>query len=177
MIRDDELNRLVKYAQGQGVKVIFSSVKTQDHAAWTLDGTEITIYQSQNLSKTEKILSMIHELGHHAWFIHEKNRQPDLKFEEAITRQDQYEEKIKDLPTPKKLRKKILDIERAGTQYWYTIYKETNMKFPLWKLFAQMEHDVWQYEYLYKHGEFPKRPLRRAMWKEFKAKHIAKVYE
>lgn len=176
MIRDEEIQRLVHYAKGLGVKVVFSSRKDDTDAAaeWSIDGTEITIFTKKQDSKTDTILSLIHEIGHHVWFIHEKNRQPDLKFEEAISIQDLVETEDRDRPTPKKLRKKIYEVELASSQWWETIYKETDMKFPIWKLHAQREFDVWVYEVFYKTGHFPKTSQKREKWKTIKEKYKEK---
>lgn len=174
MIRDKEIERLVHYAKGMGVKVVFSQKENQHAAEWTLDGSEIRIFTKSQASKTDTILSLIHEIGHHVYFIHEKNRQPDLKFEEAISIQNLFETEDRSRPTPKKLRKKIYDVELASAQWWETIYKDTDMKFPIWKLHAQKEFDVWIYEYFYETGHFPKKPLRKQQWKTIKAKHEGK---
>lgn len=172
MRRDDELKRLVKYAEGMGLKVKFSSAAVvKDAAEWAIDGSEIVIFTRNNDSKTEILLSMIHEIGHHVWFIHEKNRQPDLTFEKAIDRQNLFDEDLSDTPPPKKMRKKILDIEVAGTQYWEMIYKDTNMQFPIWKMYAAMEFDIWVYQNYFKTGHFPKNKEARAKFKEVRAKH------
>lgn len=160
-VRDEELKRLIHYAKGLGVKVIIYQKSHKDMAAqWTIDGTLIEVYAGKGQTKTETILDIIHELGHHVWFIHEKDRQPDLKFEEAITRENMYEEDPEN-PTPKHLRKKIWDVEVAGTKWWEVIYKDTNMKFPIWKLHAAMEHDMWMYEQYYETGKFPKGMKKR----------------
>ena len=175
MIRDNEISRLTKYAQGLGLKVSFSSETGGSSAAgWVLDGSEIIVYTAFQRSKTETILSLIHEIAHHVWFIHEKDRQPDLKFSEAIERQNLFEEEVKDKPAPKKLRKKILATEIAGTIWWETIYKDTDMKFPKWKLYAAMEMDVWAYEVYAETGSFPDRPQTRAKAREINTKHKGK---
>ena len=83
-IRDQEINRLVKYAEGLGLKVTFLNRTSSHPADWVLDGSEIRLYTRKSFSKTDTILSLIHEIAHHLWFIYEKERQPDLKFEEAI---------------------------------------------------------------------------------------------
>lgn len=176
-IRDEEINRLVKYAAGMGVKVKFNSVKNDDSAEWTLDGSEITIFTRAQGSKTETILSLIHEIGHHVWFVHEKDRQPDLKFEQAIDRQNLFAEDKADTPPPKKLREKILACEKAGTAYWETIWKDTNIKLPKWKLFAAMEFDIWMYEVYCETGSFPKGDEWQETKKRVNAKHKDIEYE
>jgi hypothetical protein len=175
MVRDQEIERLVHYAKGLGVEVVFSKKDSGDSSAqWALDGSQITIFVNKQDSKTDMILSLIHEIGHHVWFIHEKNRQPDLKFDEAISIQNLVETEDRDRPTPKKLRKKIYEVELASSYWWETIYKETNMKFPIWKLYAQREFDVWVYEHFYKTGHFPSTAERREKWKTIREKHKPK---
>lgn len=162
-VRDDELTRLIKYAEGMGLRVIIKNRPRggDASASWALDGSEIAIYNSDGDSKTDLILSLIHELGHQIWFVHEKDRQPDPKVDEAVTRQELFDEKLHESPAPKNLRKEILDMEKKGTLWWDSIYKETNMKFPMWKLEAAKEFDLWQYEVYYETGFFPKRDVRR----------------
>lgn len=166
MIRDDEINRLIKYAQGLGLKVSFVS-DYKDAAGWVIDGSEILINPKRCKSKLETILTLIHELAHHLWFIHQKNRKPDLKFEEAIDRQNCENSNT----TPKNLRYKIFKVEQSSAEWWETIYKETNMKFDIKKLYSQREYDVWQYQYFYEEGKFPNRKISRPKWKEIKEKY------
>jgi hypothetical protein len=173
-IRDDEIERLKHYAKGLGVKVIIYNKDGEDAAQWTLDGTLIQVFAGPGTSKTEIILSLIHELGHHVWFIHEKDRQQDLKFDQAITRENLVAEDDNEEVTPKNLRKKIYEVEKAGTGWWESIYKETNLKIPLWKLHAAMEFDIWMYEMYYETGLFPKGKLRYQHYLEVQRKHKPK---
>lgn len=163
MIRDQEISRLVKYAEGMGVKVRFltKTDSPDDAAGWTTDGTEILMYMNNRTPKIELVLSLIHELGHHVWFIHEKNRKPDLKFEEALERQNLYEKELSNTPTPKALRRKILSIEVAGTEWWDIIYQDTGLRFPKWRLEVAKKFDIWVYEQYYETGFFPSRKLGR----------------
>ncbi len=174
MIRDEEISRLIKYAEGLGVKVKFlkASRNCDEDAGWVIDGSEIVLYTNNRTSKIDIILSLIHELGHHTWFIHEKNRKPDLKFEEAIDRINLADRDLSKTPAPKKFRKKILDVEIAGTSWWENIYKETNMKFAKWKLDVAMQYDIWVYDVYYETGFFPlmkdRKIKRKQMVREFK---------
>lgn len=166
-IRDDEILRLIKYAEGMGVKVKFLSSKNHlADAEWTLDGTEINVYRGNSQTKTDIILSLIHEIGHHVWFIHKKNRQPDLKFEEALDRQNLFDSDLSLTPAPKKFRKKILDTEQDAIVWWDVIYKDTNLKIPLWKLEVAKRFDIWAYEVYYKTGFFPSRKDKKIKHKE-----------
>lgn len=168
MIRDDEIQRLIKYAQGMGVRVLMSKAQnSEDSAEFSLDGTEITVYVKSQNSKTETILSLIHELGHLLDHIHQHDRQLDVKFEQAL-------DPNRHGKISKKKRKVILDSEVAATAYWHTIYKETDLKFPMWKLEAQMQHDIWQYEFYYENGRFPNSKERHGMKIEIYNKHKVK---
>jgi hypothetical protein len=171
VVRDEEIKRLIFYAKAMGVKVV---IYNKDHpdgdAEWFLDGSLINVYAGRNTSKTDIVLSLIHELGHHVWFIHEKNRQPDLKIDEAITRENLTQKTDKKNPTPKHLRKKIYDVELAGIKWWHSIIKDTDIKIPEWKINFQMEIDIWMYEQYYETGEFPTGEKQRKKRKELKAK-------
>lgn len=172
MIRDEEIQRLVNYIKGLGLKVTFSSKKSDSSAFWYLDNSEIVICNSNNSTKIDTVLSLVHEIAHAKHNIHEKNRQIDPKFEKALDHVDEAEESGED--TQKRQRKIILDNEIAGTRYWHEIYAETNLKFPIWKLEAQMEYDIYQYEYFYETGELPLGRERKKKLKEINARHRSK---
>lgn len=164
MIRDEELNRLIRYAQGMGLSVRFKPYVpySSTAASWTTDGTELTVYTSPKDSKIDMILSLIHELGHHKAFI-KKNRKIDPKIDKAL-----------DDDSKKKHRKLILEYEREDTQYWEEIYKDTNCQFNINKLYKQRELDIWIYEVFYEYGEFPtqeeQREKRIELTKKYKVK-------
>ena len=171
-IRDREIQRLISYATGLGLEVIYdSTTKTNANATWSLDGTELTLYTRVKQLKTDIIWSILHETGHHLWFIHEKQRKPDFKLDEAISREMLVENKETKVLTPKRLRKKILDIEKAGTEYWHTIYKDVGLAIPLWKINMWIEFDIWQYEVYHQKGKFPPRAERRLKLKTLTEKY------
>ena len=173
MVRDEEINRLTKYAEGLGLKVTFSPT-LNDAAQWVLDGSEIIISTKKNISKMETVLSMIHEIGHQVWFIHEKHRHPDLKFEEAIDRQNLFETEYLDTPAPKKLRHKIYKAELDAAEWWEIIYKDTGCSFPLWRLQAAKDYDLFQYRVYYETGHFPNRAEKHKKNKEINLKYKSK---
>ncbi|HWY36832.1 MAG TPA: hypothetical protein VNX68_19455 [Nitrosopumilaceae archaeon] len=165
MIRDEEIQRLTNYIKGIGLKVTFISQKRANFAAaWYLDNSAIEICKNKNKTKIETILSLIHELGHALHNIHEKDRQVDTKFDGAISHVDKAEEE--DTDTQKRQRKTIFDNEVAGAQYWHQIYKETNMKFAIWRLDAAMEYDIWNYEVHYETGDYPSWAAKKKKRKE-----------
>lgn len=170
MIRDDEIKRLIHYAKAMGIRVTFYQKSGEgDDAKWALDGTEIVVFNVKRKTKTQIILDLIHELGHNLWWIHEKNRQPDLKFDEAISRENIYAEDPES-PTPKHLRKKIWDVEAAGTKWWDSVYKDVNLKIPRWKVEASKEFDIWMYEMYYENGHFPKGKQGKEKYMEIQRK-------
>lgn len=169
-IRDLEIQRLVKYAEALGVCVIFSDTrKAPASAEWTLDGEEICIYTKKQYSKTDTILSLIHEISHTLNHIHRNDRQEDEEFEEAIGANNEGE-------AQKKHYRKILKVEQQGTEYWYTVYKETNLQIPLWKLEVAKIYDIWQYEVLLETGKWPTVKEKAAKRKQLKAKYKDKKY-
>jgi hypothetical protein len=171
-IRDREIQRLISYATGLGLVVIYDdSENAMAAASWAIDGSEITLYTRHKQSKTDIILALIHELSHHLHWIWEKKRKPDFKFDEAITREMLLENDETTVPTPKHLRKKILDIERAGIAYWDSVYNDVGLKIPFWKVQMYKEFDIWQYEVYYKNGKFPVRKLRLEKIKTLTAKY------
>jgi hypothetical protein len=93
----------------------------------------------------------------------------DTKFEKAIDHVDLAEEYGED--TKKGHRKTILNSEIAGTRYWHVIYKDTNMKFPIWRLEVAMEFDVWVYQVFYETGKYPIKKVRIAKYKQLVKKH------
>jgi hypothetical protein len=168
-IRDEEIQRLINYTKGLGVKVTFSSKSSKDAASWYLDNSEIVVYKRNNSTKIETVLSLIHEIAHAKHCIWEKNREIDIKVEKAIGHMNKAEELETD--TKKKQRKIILDDEIAGTKYWDEIYHETNMKFPIWRLETAKEFDIWQYQVFYETGSYPKSKDKKKKYKELVDKH------
>lgn len=145
MIRDEEINRLIRYAQGMGLSVRFKPYVpfSKTAAEWSLDGKEVVVYTSSSDSKLDMVLSLIHELGHHKGFI-ENGRKIDPKIEEAIND----EEKAKS-------RYKVLQYEIEDSKHWVQIYKDTDCRFNPKRLEKQREFDIWAYEVFYKTGKFP----------------------
>lgn len=167
-IRDLEFQRLLLYAKGLGLKVtVFNRKNPNAIAEWTLDGTEIKIYIPSKMSKTELILTLVHELGHHLNFVHDRQRKHSNKLEKAWERENN---KKKDTILPEATRKLIYEDEAAGITWWDAIIKEVNIKISPWKIQLQKEYDLWVYEYLWKNGDYPAYRVRRAKFKELKKK-------
>lgn len=158
MIRDQELNRLIKYAEGMGLKVRFKPyIRGGNRAEWITDGTEITVYFTDRCSKLEKILSLIHEIAHNKAFV-DNDRSIGEKIDEALDKED-----------PGKMHRKcIFNMEFNDSLYWEQIYKDTNCKFGLDRLERQRQYDVWIYEYWYETGKWPSWNVKIAKKKELR---------
>lgn len=146
-IRDEEIKRLIKYAQGLNTQV--SIIKGKPHrteeAEWAIDGSQIIVYTDSSTSKINIILSLIHEIGHHLAHIYKNDRKVDEKLEQALDDEDE----------SKRTRRKIYNWELEGTKWWETIYKDTDCKFNINKLYISREFDLWQYEVYLETGRFP----------------------
>lgn len=157
----EQIGRLVSYAKGLGLSVFFREAKREIKAAaeWTLDGTELIIYQHKRQTKIQTILCLIHELAHHIDFIHRKDRSYDHKFAEALDKTD------------KKSRKLVYDNELAGTKWWETVYKETNLTFPIRRMHLEKEYDMFYYETFWKTGKYPTIKEAKAFRKTLRQKY------
>ncbi len=167
-IRDSEMQRLIRYAQGMGLSVRFKPyVKgSNEGGGWAIDGTEIEVFVSPGDTKTDKILTLIHEIGHHKGFV-ENNRKMDPKVTEALEDEDE----------KKRNRKRIYLDELSDTQYWEQIYKDTDCKFDITKLYAQRDFDIWNYEVFYETGVFPGRKEKIEKLRDLKSKYRSKFNE
>jgi hypothetical protein len=160
-IRDEELKRIEKYAQGLGIKVTYKKQGPQDpEADWAVDGSEITVYLRNRQSKTHIILDLIHELGHHMYWVHNDRKIP-IKLDTALSREN---------PT-KKQRKAILEDEQNGALYHLLIYKELGLKIPEWKVIVERDIQLEIYKYYYRNGDFPTVKERKIMRKKLNEKY------
>lgn len=156
---DNELARIEKYIAGLGIS-LKKRVQSESNAQKANDATwspnEIELFIHKNEKKTSIILTMLHEIGHQLYYMH--NERPEIPDEVM-------------LPTTrltKAQRKKILDYERAGISLMPTIAIELNLKIPMWKVYAQTEFDIWIFEYFYEYGKYPLMKERNLKIKELK---------
>jgi hypothetical protein len=163
MIRDNEINRLIKYAQGLNTTVKFKQKKEDGDAdgGWTIDGSEITIYTTPTTPKIYTVLCLIHEIAHHLEHIHGNNRELDEKLDEALEPEE----------ANKRQRKKLYDWEIKSSLWWETIFKETDCQFNINKLYAERDFDLYQYETYYETGEYPTSKEKKQKWNELKEKY------
>lgn len=166
-IRDQELGRLISYARGHNITVTFKSYipYSLDSGYAAIDSSEIIIMVGKDDSKLETIMTLIHEIAHCLYVIQNNERAPDPALEEALDSEDE----------KKQHRKVIFKFERSSAKLWEDIYRNADLKFPINKLLAQKEYDVWQYEYWYKHAKFPIKKIREKKWKKVKEKYATKI--
>lgn len=149
-IRDQEIERLRKYAQGLGIKVVIRKGKKncKDGGYWSPDPPTIEVLCYSSTSKTDIIIILLHELGHHLDWVY-KNRKDDKKLNRVL-----HKYWMKQTLT-KRERKAIRQTEYDGIQYMSVIAHELGLKVPKYKIKAEMDLDRWTYDYFYKHGKFP----------------------
>jgi len=174
-IRDEELKRLEKYAQGLGIKVYHKPhVKGCGGAEWDMDDQSIVLYHNNKMSKTKLIIYFIHELGHHLDWVYNnrKDSKAAIKAFEFLGEGHMYGDRS---DIPKKYRKVILDEEKAGGEYHETIYKELNIKIPLWKIKMEQHLDMYEYRCLYREARFTKykefHKYKKSITKAFKERY------
>lgn len=161
-IRNEELKRIEKYAEGLGIKITYKKQKKTDpEADWTTDGTEITVYLRPRQSITQIILDIIHELGHHQAWVY-NNRTTPISLDNALGR-DKHN---------KKDRLAILKDEENGAAYHTMIYKELGLKIPQWKVELERDLSLEIYRYYAKNNEWP-----TVFWRKQKKKELIKRYK
>lgn len=164
-IRDIEFKRLVLYAKSLGLKVtIFNRKNPNMEAYWTTDGKELGIYCGSKVNKTELILTIIHELGHHLHYVREKKRKTPIKLDKA------WDKENKSQLLSEFERKMILEDELAGTEFWDSICKDINIKIPKWRIEMQKEIDMLPYEFYFKTGDYPRGKTKEELIRKIKEK-------
>lgn len=159
-IRNEELKRIEKYAEGLGIKITYKKQKHLDpEADWAIDGSEITVYLRNRQSTTQIILDIIHELGHHHCWVY-NNRKTPISLDNALGR-DKHN---------KKDRLAILKDEENGAEYHLMIYKELGLKIPQWKVELERDLSLEIYRYYAKHNDWPTVSWRKKKKKELKEK-------
>jgi hypothetical protein len=153
-IRDKEIERIVQYANGLGVKILWKKHQTgvSPGAEWAVDGSEITIYCWNKQSKTQIILDLIHELAHHMAWIN-RGRKDEDKVTEAIQADDAATEENRTISRQK--RKLIYDSEKSDSKFQIRIFKELGIRLPIWRLKANTAVDMWVYRRFWIDGKIP----------------------
>jgi len=170
-IRDREIERLVKYAEGLGLRVEWKRHRRGDPGAtWDMDGSVIEVFTWPSQSKTTIILNIVHELAHHMAWIYAQ-RKKDEAVDAAIIADN---ESSAEEPPPKAQRKLIYLSEKNDTKYRPKIMHEVGIKLPKYKVAADKALDIWCYRHYYKKGNYPGVGALRAKQRELRAKYRRK---
>lgn len=159
---DKEISRMEKYIAGLGIKLNkkmrqAKDSQCKDYGAWSPH--EIDLYVNEHASKTELILTLLHEIGHQIHYMH--NDKPQIPDEVMLPLET----------LTKAQRKKILDYERPGIELMPTIAIELAIKIPMYKVYIQSELDVWMYEVLYETGSYPKDKIKKLKKQDLLSKY------
>ena len=153
-IRDDELKRVKKYAEGLGIKVYFKPyVRGTGDAEWDLDDQSITLFVRSKNSKTDLILTFLHELGHHLDWIY-SGKKISKQVDNACIKLCDGPMLGYRLDLTQKERDLILQIELDGIHYMEVIYQELNLKIPYWKVKLAQHIDAYNYRMLAEESRF-----------------------
>lgn len=151
-IRDKEINRILLYCKGLGIRVRIANYSWEDAGEWSSDPkAEININKRVHTTKTELILTLLHEAAHHIYFTYTKKPVPEAAYESG--------------PHSKKARQKLYEYEAAGIAYMSNLYTELQLGIPLWKVKRAMAQDTWAYEVYALTGEFPSKSERKLKYK------------
>lgn len=160
-----EFKRLVKYAQGLGIKVSLKEASdATTNAAWLVDGSEIIVYNMGRKGPLQSCLDLIHELSHHMAWVY-NGRKGDLRTDMLLGKRDSGNS----LTKPQ--RKVIYEMEKKESGYQHIIHKEIGSKIPIARLLMEVDYDVWIYWYWYVKGIYPNRIACRKKLKELRTKH------
>jgi len=166
---DEDLNKLIHYAKGLGLKVTIKDYVpfSDDAGYWFTDGSEIQLMRWKGQSKSSFVLTLLHELAHHmSWVYSNKTFNP--KYTEAMEKEAARE--LSDKPIKKMLRRAVYVQEVNDMKYQHTIAFEVGLKIPKWKIDLEIATDSFIYEYYYITGKYPTSKVKQAKRKELREK-------
>lgn len=159
--RDEELRRILLYAKGLGIKIRIANYAWDDSGEFAHEPvSEININKRVHTSKTELILTILHELGHHLYFVYTKKEIPEAAYVKKASKRE---------------RKKLYEYEAAGIAYMLIIWTELNLKIPRWKVEKSMEQDTWVYEFYYLNNRYPNKKEKQNKNIELNLKYKGKA--
>lgn len=154
-----EFQRLVKYAQGLGIKVTADyGVNHSDGAAWLTDGSEIVLYNQSATKPLRNCLLLYHELAHHMAWVH-NGRKGNLVTDRILDKENN------GLPLTDKQRKHIYEMEKADSQYQLLIHHEIGSKIPIERIKAEIDFDIWQYKFYWKNARWATNKEQITYWR------------
>lgn len=154
-IRDREIDRILKYAAGLGIKVEFIARKRGAGAAeWDNDPPCIRVYGAKHISKVNLICCLLHELGHHMDWIEQKRKVSDevVKAYAQLNQGHMFGTRPDLTSTDTAV---ILCEEMAAVTWMGKLYEILQLTFPLYKLREAQLLDVYAYHILHRKNRFP----------------------
>lgn len=162
--KDEEIKRIVQYANGLGIRVEWKPHKRGDPgASWNMDGGIIEVFTWPRKSKIRSILDLVHELAHHMAWVH-SGRIKDVDLEQAWINENEC------APITKEQRKLIYLSETHDAQYRNRIVKELGLNVPEWRQKLDRALDIWWYRQYYLIGKYPSLKEMDVKQKELRAK-------
>jgi hypothetical protein len=143
--QDRDIKKLKRFIRSFGLNLYFRPYTRYTDMAHYMSGQYITVFTSKRSSKTEVIMSLLHELGHHLDWI--TNKRLDKETEKAYT---EFEDK-----DFKKYSKIILEVEKAGVRHMTSIHKILDLEVPMEKVKAQQKLDLFHYQFFHNNKRFP----------------------
>lgn len=160
---DLEIKRVIKYAEGLGIKVSFQDYKRGDGAAeWHTDGSQIIMYVWPRKSKTMILLDFIHELAHHHSYVNNRRRE-NQKINSILEKND--------FERTRYQRKLLYEMERDDSEFQEAIFDSLALKIPKYKMYVEKDLSNWIYYRYYQAGDWPTGKEVRAKRKELNKKY------
>lgn len=159
--KDRDIQRLKEYINKLGLKLYTRPYSRDTGAAEYVEGQFITIFESRN-TKTDLILSLLHELGHHLDWLANKPTPEENKAIELLNTGAMVGDRS---DIPKESRRIILQIEKNGVKYMSKIHRDLKLEIPFWKVKMQQDLDLIDYRHLYHTGRFANKAEHQEMQK------------
>lgn len=162
----DDLQRLMNYARGLGVKVRTKPCEYDGPGAYYIhEPPTIVLSEYSGQSITRKVLNLLHELGHHLDWIYKNKRVAKADEKALIADNDRLPGQP---PLSQRLRQRIFRLEWDGTAYMPQIAKECDLSIPMWKVEADMKTDRWVARVFLDTGEWPTHKATKQALRQFR---------
>lgn len=157
-----EFDRLVKYAEGLGIQVIYKYDSKSKYAAQFIftDPPTIELVINKRHATTDLILAMLHELGHYHDWVNTGKREPSVIYAKEHSELNLTERKI------------LYQTERKATILAIKTAEHLEIKFPkMWRIKQESAYDRWFYRYYVKTGEYPDKKMYKKKQKDLYRKY------
>lgn len=161
-IAEREFNRLISYAEGLGINVVWRQPGELDVPAQLLftdpPTMELTVYKKINY--TDRILDILHELGHYHDWLNNGKREPGKVFSKEHNELNRSEREV------------VYNDEKKATFLSIVIAKQLEIKYPKFnRIRAAAAYDRWYYRKFLTTGKPPTKKERKPKYKQIQAKY------